>query len=114
MTARDSRRLPSAEGPAATHPSEVELISRAQALLDSHPLAALEALHEHEATYASGMLREERDVLRIDAEWALGRHDAALTHARIFLQRYPRSTQARRIETLLREHKNGREAKPTE
>jgi hypothetical protein len=95
-------------------PSEVALISRAQRLLDSQPSAALAALREHELAYPSGMLREEREVLRIDAEWALGLRSTALAHARAFLQRYPRSTQARRLEILLSDHKTEIDTTPTE
>lgn len=86
--------------------SEVELITRAQTLLDSQPTAALTALGEHERLYPSGMLREERETLRIDAEWALDRRSAALSHARAFVQRYPHSTQTRRFDQLLSDHKN--------
>ena len=86
--------------------SEVELITRAQTLLDSQPTAALTALGEHERLYPSGMLREERETLRIDAEWALGRRSVALSHARAFVQRYPHSTQTRRFDQLLSDHKN--------
>jgi hypothetical protein len=94
--------------------SEVELLTRAQVLVDSQPSAALDVLHEHERVYPAGLLREERDVLRIDAEWALGRRETALVHARSFVQRYPRSTQARRFETLLSDHKNETDSTPTE
>jgi hypothetical protein len=110
-------RTPRGDSPANAPPapaSEVELISRAQGLVDSQPSAALAALREHEVAYPSGMLREEREVLRIDAEWALGSRDSALAHARAFLLRYPHSTQARRFETLLSDHKNELDTTPTE
>lgn len=95
-------------------PSEVELLTRAQSLIDAQPSAALAALHEHELAYPSGLLREERDVLRIDAEWALGRRATALAHARSFVARYPRSTQTRRFEALLSDHKTEADSTPTE
>jgi hypothetical protein len=109
-TSREDSTASTAPAPA----SEVELISRAQALLDSQPSAALAALREHEVAYPTGMLREEREVLRIDAEWALGRRVAALAHARAFLLSYPRSTQARRFERLLSDHKKEIDTTPTE
>jgi hypothetical protein len=94
--------------------AEVELITRAQALLDSQPSAALTALDDHERLYPGGMLREERETLRIDAEWALGRHSVALSRARAFVQRYPHSTQTRRFDQLLSDHKNETGATRTE
>jgi hypothetical protein len=97
--------------PAAPDDSEVQLITRAQALLDSQPAAALAALLAHERLYPRGILAEERDVLRIDAEWGLGQRAAALSHARAFIRQFPRSAQTRRIDRLLSDHKN--EAEPT-
>jgi hypothetical protein len=94
--------------------SEVQLVTRAQALLDSQPAAALSVLREHERLFPSGMLREEREVLRIDAEWALGQRATALLHARAFVQRYPHSPQARRFDQLLNDHKNEVDATRTE
>jgi hypothetical protein len=97
--------------PAAPDESEVQLITRAQALLDSQPTAALAALLAHERLYPRGILAEERDVLRIDAEWGLGQRAAALSHARAFVRQFPRSAQTRRFDRLLSDHKN--EAEPT-
>lgn len=98
--------LPAGASKAAAPETEVQLVTRAQGLLDAQPRAALEVLREHERLYPRGMLREERDVLRIDAEWSLGERTQALTHAREFVQRYPHSAQARRFNALLEDHKN--------
>ncbi|HKU42091.1 MAG TPA: hypothetical protein VJR89_28225 [Polyangiales bacterium] len=109
-----SRHVVSSPPQAAVPVSEVELISRAEALVDRSPAAALELLGTHERLYPQGMLGEERDVLRVDAEWALGQRARALGHARAFLQRYPSSAQTRRLSRLLADHNSSASATPTE
>ncbi|HKP61554.1 MAG TPA: hypothetical protein VJV78_32715, partial [Polyangiales bacterium] len=112
--ARRPAGSPPSAAQALSQPSEVELISRAEDLVDRTPAAALELLGTHERLYPHGMLGEERDVLRVDAEWALGQRAAALGHARAFVRRYPGSTQTRRLSRLLADHNFQPAATPTE
>lgn len=89
----------SATGPQLN--DELALVTRAQDLLARSPAQALDVLAEHEREFASGMLVEEREVLRIDAERALGRVDSAAERARAFIARFPRSPQVPRLRTWL-------------
>jgi hypothetical protein len=81
--------------------AEVGLISRAQHALSSQPKAALALLLEHERRFGCGLLSQERDVLRIDAERALGDHELAHEHAREFIARYPEAQEARALRRWL-------------
>jgi hypothetical protein len=86
--------LPDADG-------ELALLTRAQEQLEVAPATALALLGEHEQRYASGVLVQERELLRIDAERALGRSDSAAARAQAFIARFPRSPQRARLETWL-------------
>jgi hypothetical protein len=81
--------------------SEVALITQAQALLDQHPEAALAVLLEHARHFPRGLLAEERDVLRFDAERALGHTAQAIADAQAFCAQHPASPQVRRLERWL-------------
>jgi hypothetical protein len=81
--------------------AEIALIERAQGLLDRQPTAALTALLEHERQFPRGILAEERDALRVEAERALGRTSQAIAHARAFCAQYPNSPQTRTLERWL-------------
>jgi hypothetical protein len=81
--------------------TEIALITRAQGLLDLQPSAALTVLREHERQFPSGILAEERDVLRVEAERALGRTPQAIAHAKAFCAQYPNSPQTRTLEHWL-------------
>jgi hypothetical protein len=76
-------------------------VTRAQDLLARSPAQTLELLHEHEHRFPHGMLVEEREVLRIDAERTLGRVDSAAERAQAFVKRFPRSPQVPRLQTWL-------------
>jgi len=97
---------------------ELSLISRAQKELRTRPAQALALLSEHAARYPSGLLAQERDALRIDAERALGHVPEAREHARRFIADYPRSPQARALSRWLAQpmaavHKSEPEDRPT-
>jgi hypothetical protein len=76
-------------------------VTRAQDLLARSPAQALVVLDEHARRFSHGMLVEEREVLRIDAERALGRGDSAAERARAFITRFPRSPQVPRLRAWL-------------
>lgn len=83
--------------------TEVVLLTQAHALIVKQPLAAIVRLDEHAQRFANGVLSEERDALRVQAELSLGgkARVSAYAHARAFVQRYPRSAHRRRFEQLL-------------
>ena len=93
---------PIAVAPAPPDPEgELVLLTRAQEKLEVAPAAALALLAEHEQRYPSGVLVQERELMRIDAERALGRSDSAVARARAFLTHYPRSPQRTRLQAWL-------------
>lgn len=81
--------------------SEVALLTRAEQALDRSPTRALQVLQEHAQRFPSGMLVQEREILRIDAEMALGRGPAAAARARELLKRFPDSAHRHRFALLL-------------
>jgi hypothetical protein len=103
-------RLPNQQpGPRATSPSTqpnnegtslgVKQYSRELALLEparssisrSDYAAALAAIAEHRRVFPHGQLSEEREALNVRALWGLGQRPAALSAAKAFRKRYPRS-----------------------
>jgi hypothetical protein len=86
--------------------AEIALVTGAQSLLARQPNEALALLTEHERRFPHGLLAQERDTLRIDAERALGRHAQALGHARAFVAQFPDSPQARGIQRWLAAQEN--------
>jgi hypothetical protein len=81
--------------------AEIALVTGAQSLMVRRPNEALALLTEHERRFPHGLLAQERDTLRIDAERALGRRARALEHARAFVAQFPDSPQARAIKRWL-------------
>ena len=104
VTQPTARQVASSGGePCADPDAEVALITRAQRALVSQPRAALALLAEHEQRFGCGLLAQERAILRIDAERALGDHDQARRHAREFAARYPEAQEARALRSWLDE-----------
>lgn len=88
--------------PTAADPgAEVALISRAQQQLRAQPAQALALLDEHAHRFPSGILAQERDALRIDAERALGQIERARAHAHAFVASYPDSQELRALQRWL-------------
>jgi hypothetical protein len=85
-------------------------VTRAQDLLGRAPAQALAVLDDHEQRFPHGMLVEEREILRIDAERALGRVDTAAERARAFITRFPRSPQVPRLQAWLSTRSQQRDA----
>jgi hypothetical protein len=94
VQARDApRRAPRVE----ESPSEIELLARARAEPASHPRATLRLCAQHEALHPQGVLREEREVLAIDALLATDALTAAEARARRFRRDFPHSVHERHI-----------------
>jgi hypothetical protein len=100
-----------ARAPAATHQpapaaavdpdAELALLTRAERALATRPAVALVILQEHEQRFAQGVLAQERETMRIDAELALGQRAQAVARARAFIARFPGSPHRHRFEPLL-------------
>lgn len=95
-----------APGTATTRPSlspdaEMALLQRAQDSLRSAPSEALARCEEHERTYRTGALAEEREVIAVDALLRLGRRSEAEARAKRFRLAHPGSGYVRRLDTLL-------------
>lgn len=96
--ARDApHRAPRVEEP----PSEIELLARARAELASHPRTTLRLCTQHEALHPQGVLREEREVLVIDALLATDARAAAEARAQRFRRDFPHSVHERHVEQAL-------------
>jgi hypothetical protein len=81
--------------------SESQLVGGGQRALRTDPRAALELARRHALQYPDGALTQERELLRFDAQVALGQLAAARSQAERFLQRYPRSSHALRVRSWL-------------
>jgi outer membrane protein assembly factor BamD (BamD/ComL family) len=66
-------------------------------LLTANPSGALELANRHPSLYPSGSFAQERDLIRIDALRATGRHTQALGLVERFLSRYPNSGHSVRL-----------------
>jgi hypothetical protein len=87
--------------------AEIALVARAQDVLARQPIEALALLTEHERLFPHGVLTQERDTLRIDAERALGQQARAREHARAFVAQFPQSPQARALKQWLATSETG-------
>ena len=77
---------------------ELLLLKQAKSALDQGDAdKALGVLDQHEKTFPSGVLAEERGATRVLALCAAGRTAEAKSSAKDFLARYPRSPSAVRV-----------------
>lgn len=81
----------------ATAEAEAKLLERARAALAAQPGQALALTEEHARRFTRGALREEREVVAIQALRKLGRSSAAAERAARFEQRYPGSVHLEKI-----------------
>lgn len=72
-------------------PSEASLLVAARKQLTEKPSEALALLRRHAELYPSGVLAQERELLRVRALKALGRQNAAEKAAKKFSQEHPDS-----------------------
>ncbi len=87
----ERRVVPKVESAEPAKPSEISLISQAKGAIESSPRKALSLLAEHAKAYPSGVLAEEREVLRIRALKNLGKEDAAHAQEEKFRKEHPES-----------------------
>jgi hypothetical protein len=80
---------------------EVTLLERAEDALATSPAHALALCDQDASLFPRGLLRQEAEVIAIDALVRLGRHAEADARAASFRKAYPTSTHQRRIDMLL-------------
>jgi hypothetical protein len=81
--------------------AEVLLLREAKRALPHAPERAQSLLREHLAKYSQGAFAEERDALRIEGDWLLGRTARARAGLERFRKRYANSPYLRRLEHIL-------------
>ncbi|HJL18287.1 MAG TPA: hypothetical protein RMH99_21665, partial [Sandaracinaceae bacterium LLY-WYZ-13_1] len=81
-------------------PEEHRLIRAARRALPAEPAAALARVREHARRFPSGLLAEERELLRVSALAALDRRVEARRVAAAFARRWPSSAYAARVREL--------------
>jgi hypothetical protein len=104
VTTFPPRQHPSTAIPLAPAPPltpEIELLQRAQDALSRDPASALALADESARRFPQGLLRQEAEVIAIDALVRQSRRSAAEDRARRFRATYPTSTHLRRIDTIL-------------
>ncbi len=87
--------------PAQSPDEELRALEQAQDVLDTAPGRAFESTESLRRRYPNGALAQEREVIAIDALLRLGRRPDAEARATRFRDRYPGSSQLRRIDALL-------------
>lgn len=74
-----------------------------QALRDGRPAGALEVLDAHARAFPRGQMREDREVLRIEALCAAGKAPQARAEVQLFLRAFPGSARAQRVRATCAE-----------
>jgi hypothetical protein len=87
--------------PAEDSEAEIKLLERAQDALFANPAAAVLLADEDVRRFPDGLLRQEAEVIAIDALVRTGRRAPAEARAKRFRAAYPTSTHLRRIDELL-------------
>ncbi len=86
---------------AGARPLEVSILERARQELKNHrPERALELIERHARTYPDGMLRQEREALRIEALAAVGKRQEMKKSADRFREDFPDSPQRQRVDQV--------------
>lgn len=86
--------------------SEHALVAGAQRVLRKRPRRALRLLQRHARLYRGGRLIQERELLRVEAELLLGRHQAARQRMAAFSRDFPHSKYTQRLDALARQLSN--------
>jgi hypothetical protein len=81
---------------------EADNLAEIQAALVVDPSAALRLVDDGNRMFATGSLRDEREVSAIAALSALGRRDEAQARARRFLEDHPKSSLSERVRQSAR------------
>jgi hypothetical protein len=81
--------------------AELALLARAQRALRRDPAAALKLAREHKERFGGGNFVQEREMIAIEALFALEDRARALRRGKRFLRAYPSSSHAPRLRELL-------------
>jgi hypothetical protein len=97
--AASSAPAPASKAPAvARSGNEAALLERARRALASDPKLALSLARRHEKEFPNGNLRQEREVIAIEALRRLGRSNEATHRADDFQHEFPNSAHGRSVE----------------
>ncbi|MEM9195789.1 MAG: hypothetical protein AAGF12_41870 [Myxococcota bacterium] len=96
--ASDERRSESPDDPLR---EEVRLLERAQALVASHPSAAIQEAEVHRRAFPRGQLAQERELIIVDALLRIGQRSEAVRRAEALIARNPNGMYARRARRLI-------------
>jgi hypothetical protein len=94
-----------ARAPAPPPESEILLLERAKARVDSDPQSALALVDEHAVRFPAGMLVQEAEVIAIEALTHAGSTAAAASRLARFRQRFAGSAYLPHLETVIRQKK---------
>jgi hypothetical protein len=89
---------PAPAPPVSRSANEAALLERARRALASDPNLALSLARRHEKEFPSGNLRQEREVIAIEALRRLGRSNEATRRADDFQHQFPNSAHGRSVE----------------
>lgn len=89
---------PQAPSARAKTPNEAALLERARRALSSNPALALELTRRHQAEFPRGVLRQEREVIAIEALRRLGKADQARERGTEFRREFPDSAHGRAVD----------------
>ncbi|MDQ2647705.1 MAG: hypothetical protein M3020_28165 [Myxococcota bacterium] len=79
-------------------PNEAALLERARRALSKNPALALELTRRHQAEFPRGVLRQEREVIAIEALSRLGKADQARERGTEFRREFPNSAHGRAVD----------------
>jgi hypothetical protein len=96
---------PFASSPPPPPESEVRLLERAKASLDSDPAAALALTDQHRDRFPRGMLEQEAEVIAVEALARAGRYDLAAARLAKFRARFRNSAYLPHLESVVRRPK---------
>lgn len=82
----------------ATAPTELSLLSAARRALKTNPQEALRLAKQHEKRFPNGQLRQEREVIVIEALRLSGQTDNARARGEQFEKRYPNSAHKNKVK----------------
>jgi hypothetical protein len=88
----------SASSARAKTPNEAALLERARRALSSNPALALELTRRHQTEFPRGVLRQEREVIAIEALRRLGKADQARERGSDFRREFPDSPHGRAVD----------------
>jgi hypothetical protein len=97
---KSPRRAASLDAARPAAADEVSLLVRARRLLHSQPERALALTALHSEAHPHGVFAEERELLAIEAETQLGRHELADRRIARFLATFPSSAHRNRVLAL--------------